>query len=228
MHTPPPSNLASNQASNPPSHQPSGFPALAWLILDADALLVDASPSALALLAANAEVLQLQGLRLQATRQLISWVYALALARAQGRCALALPRGQRLPLTLLLQRRVADTPDAGWHISLRDPDTERPDAQLVQALFGLTPCEAAVATALALGHSTDSIALGLGVQTNTVLSHIKKVLTKTGTQRQAQLVSLLLRSVAMVGPPQAPSTLANPARKCGVPAARPLQACPSR
>jgi len=203
MHTPPPSN----QTSNPHTQQTSGFLALAWLILDADALLVDASAAAVALLAANAEVLQLQGLRLQAMRQPTRWVQALAVARAQGRCALALPRGQRLPLTLLLQRHAVADGDAGWHISLRDPDAERPDAELVQALFGLTPCEAAVATALALGHSTDSIALGLGVQTNTVLSHIKKVLTKTGTQRQAQLVSLLLRSVAMVGPSPPPRPL---------------------
>ena len=172
---------------------PTGAPAPAWLTLNTDTVVLGASPTALALLAANAEVLRLQAGALCATRQPLRLVQALALARTQGRCPLALPRGQRLPLTLLIQRRIADDQHLGWHISLRDPDAERPDTQLVQALFNLTPSEAAVASALALGHGTDTIALSMGVQANTVLAHIKKVLTKTGTQRQAQLVSLLLR-----------------------------------
>lgn len=219
-------------------------PPAAWLRLDASALLDEASPAALDLLAANAEVLQLQCRRLRATRQPERLEQALLLARDQGRCPLALVRGQRLPLTLLCERLAAAGPASGWRITLRDPETEQPDAPLVQALFGLTPSEAAVATALALGHSTAEIALALGVQANTVLAHVKKVLTKTGTRRQAQLVSLLLRSVAVVqtpapgrtpdGPAARPATqpaacaaTPGPPPVCGVAGSRLATPCPS-
>lgn len=186
---------------------------LAWLHLDAGALLADTGPGALALLAANAEVLQLQCRRLRATRQPERLEQALLLAKLQGRCPLALMRSQRLPLTLLCEHWVDGDPAAGWRITLRDPEIERPDRRLLQAAFGLTPSEAEVASALALGRSTGEIARSLGVQANTVLAHVKKVLTKTGTQRQAQLVSLLLRSVAMVSTP-APTPTPTPAPAC--------------
>ena len=198
---------------------------LSWLHLDAGALLADAGPGTLALLAANAEVLQLQCRRLRATRQPERLEQALRLAKLQGRCPLALVRSQRLPLTLLCEHWAAGDLAAGWRITLRDPEAERPDRRLLQAAFGLTPSEAEVATALALGRSTGEIAQSLGVQANTVLAHVKKVLTKTGTQRQAQLVSLLLRSVVMVSG-TAPTPAPTPAPSCApeVPAAWPAVA----
>ncbi len=241
MHAPRPKLQPAASAAPIPGQQAACVAALAavpaCLILDAEARLLDASAGGHALLSANAEVLQLQGQRLRATQQPARLEQALAAARAHGRCPLALVRAQRLPLTLLCERRLPDDPDSGWHIHLRDPDTELPDTRLVQAMFKLTASEAAVAAALALGHSTSSIALSLGVQTNTVLAHVKKVLTKTGTQRQAQLVSLLLRSVAMVGvatpdapvaAPGASSLRANHPPDCGGDTPQPHQACPFR
>lgn len=214
-----------------------GTCAAVGLQLDADGLLPD-TPATQALLAAHAGVLALQGRRLRAIRQPERLEQALLLARAQGRWPLALLREQRLPLTLLCQRQLASSQFAGWHISLRDPEAERPDLLLVQALFGLTPSEAAVATALALGQSCAEIAQVLRVQPNTVLAHVKKALTKTGTQRQAQLVSLLLRSVAvapaLVAAPSAQVTrpAKPPARQplspnCGVAAELVPDSCPS-
>lgn len=112
----------------------------------------------------------------------------------------AAPRGLRLaragrwPLTLRLQR--APTPRQVL-IDIRDPYLPQPEESLLQDLFGLTPAEATVALALAQGELAGDIARARGVQPNTVNAHIKKLLLKTGTQRQSQLVALLLRSAAM-------------------------------
>lgn len=235
MHSPlPTAQDAPTALSAPPAADApaAGMLPAAWLQLDASALVVEAGTGALALLAANVEVLLLQCRRLRATRQPERLQQALLLAKLQGRCPLALVRSQRLPLTLLCEHLqagdpAAGDPAAGWRITLRDPEAERPDRRLLQALFGLTPSEAEVAGALAGGRSTGEIALLLGVQTNTVLAHVKKVLTKTGTQRQAQLVSLLLRSVAMVSstaPTPAPAPTNAPACAPGGLAARPAVA----
>ena len=79
---------------------------------------------------------------------------------------------------------------------MRDPEAASPTALSLQGLFGLTAAEAAVAVALAQGRAAEDLAGRLGVSLNTVRTHIKNVLAKTGTSRQAQLVALILGSVA--------------------------------
>jgi len=75
---------------------------------------------------------------------------------------------------------------------IHDP-TARPelDPFVVAASFDLTPAEARVAVALARGASVADIAARHAVSTHTVRSQVKSVLFKTGTGRQAELVSLL-------------------------------------
>jgi DNA-binding CsgD family transcriptional regulator len=63
-------------------------------------------------------------------------------------------------------------------------------------LFGLTRAEGAVAAALGRGSALDEIADDLGVGPATVRSHLKRILAKTGTHRQAEAAALLARSVA--------------------------------
>jgi DNA-binding CsgD family transcriptional regulator len=77
-------------------------------------------------------------------------------------------------------------------------DAERPQllADRLVALFGLTPTEAAIAVELSAGLSTDEIAPRLQIAVGTVRWHLKRILAKTGSSRQAELVALLLRSVA--------------------------------
>ena len=82
-------------------------------------------------------------------------------------------------------------------VSLRDPELEVPDPALLQGLFGLTPTEALIAAGLAQGLDSAELAHAMGVKPNTVHSHIKRVLLKSGARRQSRLVSLILRSVAM-------------------------------
>jgi len=62
-----------------------------------------------------------------------------------------------------------------------------PDAGLIAGLFDLTPAEARLAAVIAGGHA----ALRLGVTEATARTTLKRILAKTGTRRQADLVGLL-------------------------------------
>jgi DNA-binding CsgD family transcriptional regulator len=66
-----------------------------------------------------------------------------------------------------------------------------PPVELVQSLFDLTPTEARVARSLASGKTVDDIAADRGVSPNTIRTHVRGVLEKTGCARQAQVVALL-------------------------------------
>ncbi len=73
----------------------------------------------------------------------------------------------------------------------------------LRELYGFTPSEARVASMLAHGEKIGAIATSLGVQRTTVRTHLQRVLEKTGTHRQADLVRLLLmghRDLAEAGP----------------------------
>lgn len=62
--------------------------------------------------------------------------------------------------------------------------------------FSLTPTEARIAQALAKGLPPAQIAGDFGISRTTVAFHMRNIFQKTGTRRQAELVSLLLRSDA--------------------------------
>ena len=68
------------------------------------------------------------------------------------------------------------------------------DAELVERIHGLTYTEAQVATALAEGLSLAEIAQMRRCAEETVRSHIKRIFKKTGTNRQGELVKLVLAS----------------------------------
>ena len=63
--------------------------------------------------------------------------------------------------------------------------------ELIQSLFDLTAAEAKVARALVAGSSIDGIATDFNVSRNTVRTHVRGVLEKTGCRRQAEVVALL-------------------------------------
>jgi DNA-binding CsgD family transcriptional regulator len=66
-----------------------------------------------------------------------------------------------------------------------------PTAEVLQGLFDLTPAEARIARGIGLAQSVETLAALQGVSRETVRSHLKQVLAKTGLSRQAELVSLL-------------------------------------
>jgi DNA-binding NarL/FixJ family response regulator len=67
------------------------------------------------------------------------------------------------------------------------------DAAARAAAFGLTPAEMRVAQALTEGKAIAQIAYGLGVSRTTIAYHMRNIFQKTGTERQAELVALLLK-----------------------------------
>lgn len=72
-----------------------------------------------------------------------------------------------------------------------------PDRMFLAAMFGLTPAEARIASALAGGDDLAAIAASLHLSVWTVRSQLKSIFAKTGTRRQAELVRLLV-GVAML------------------------------
>jgi DNA-binding CsgD family transcriptional regulator len=68
-----------------------------------------------------------------------------------------------------------------------------PDADIISALFDLTPAEARVARAIAEGLTPAEIAERYKVSRETVRSQLKRVLLKTSTKRQGELSLLISR-----------------------------------
>ncbi|MFO1104015.1 MAG: LuxR C-terminal-related transcriptional regulator [Methylocystis sp.] len=77
-----------------------------------------------------------------------------------------------------------------------------PPVELIQSLFDLTPAEARVARNLVSGQSVDHIAEASGVSQNTIRTHVRCVLQKTGCNRQSEVVALL-SGVSLVRSPGA-------------------------
>lgn len=68
---------------------------------------------------------------------------------------------------------------------------QAPGLELVQSLFDLTPAEARVARGLVVGKTLEEIAADQSVSRNTVRTHLRGVMEKTGCNRQAEVVALL-------------------------------------
>ncbi|UPJ41120.1 helix-turn-helix transcriptional regulator [Bradyrhizobium sp. 40] len=71
--------------------------------------------------------------------------------------------------------------------------------ELLGALFDLSPAEARIASQLTDGSSIEEIAISTGLSHNTIRSQLKSVFSKTGVQRQAELVSLLGETINLPG-----------------------------
>lgn len=81
------------------------------------------------------------------------------------------------PKALIVVSDPADTPVLG-KMALHD-------------VFGLTPTEASIASALTAGHSIESAAALLGIRSGTARDHLKSAFRKLGVNRQQDLVRLL-------------------------------------
>lgn len=113
----------------------------------------------------------------------------------EGRAALTL-----LYLPLRFASRVREQTQARGRvlIAFHDPElVTRLDPRVIARLFHLTPTEAELAAALGEGRSLLQFALERGCAEQTARVHLKRVLQKTRTHRQADLVRLLLSSSAL-------------------------------
>ena len=73
-----------------------------------------------------------------------------------------------------------------------------PTAQVLQGLFDLTPAESRLAGLIGLAQTPREAALGLGISEENARTTLKRIFSKTGTRRQAELVRLL--SGSALGP----------------------------
>lgn len=73
---------------------------------------------------------------------------------------------------------------------------DRPDTHVIQMLYDLTPSEARLAAELTCGFNLNEICDHFNISYHTARSHLKIIFQKTYTNRQAELVSLILSSPA--------------------------------
>lgn len=73
-----------------------------------------------------------------------------------------------------------------------------PPEKIIGKLFGLTPTEAYLSTLLANGFTLAEAANTMDVTENTARSYSKRIFVKTGVKRQADLVRVILKSVALL------------------------------
>lgn len=160
------------------------------------------------LLLAENSVLRLEDGHLVASnvevRRKLNFEIANAIQVSRGGAAqlnevILLPRPSQLPLMFMVapvRLGVRQTHGAALAF-IFDPDyTPSLTADRVRKLFCLTDAEASLAVALCRGRTLDDIARERMVSLNTLKTQLKSVFAKTGTNRQTELVSLLLASPA--------------------------------
>ncbi|MBX9459516.1 MAG: helix-turn-helix transcriptional regulator [Rhizobium sp.] len=88
---------------------------------------------------------------------------------------------------------------AAFFIIITPIDRQRvPSSQIIQELFDLSPAESRVASLLAAGKDVRATAAALKLSPDTVRSHVKGILNKSGMSRQTDFVAAIagLRDVA--------------------------------
>lgn len=180
------------------------------VLLDRNGHVLDTNREADAILSGGSPVRLCDGrLRLVGTARR---AYAECLDRAAGdpsapaqAFAATDPAGRRVGL--LIRRTDALLPQAGivppaFVVYLDGSDDEgltaRAEATVVR-LFDLTPAEARLAVRLAQGLTLDQAASCLGVTLTTARTYCKRAMAKAGASRQADLVRLVLTSLARLG-----------------------------
>lgn len=89
--------------------------------------------------------------------------------------------------------------DAAAIIFISDPEIRGVSiVNVLMEMYGLTPAEAELAQFLSQGHSLEKAAKARHVTLNTVRSQLKQIFAKTDTNRQGELLRLILSGVASV------------------------------
>ncbi|WP_188109609.1 helix-turn-helix transcriptional regulator [Pseudohalioglobus sediminis] len=188
--------------------------AVASIILDEQARVISANPVAQALLEQQ-DGLWLKDQHLQVAgrntnRELQQAVQDIIRAQHRGEAsvvrALRVPRAAgHSPLGLLVRpvppsqgREGQSSPCAAIFIS--DPDLhESADRRALGELFELTPAECNLAILLARGLSLAEASAAQSISQHTARAQLKSIFAKTGVSRQAELVRLVIKSVASLG-----------------------------
>ena len=113
-----------------------------------------------------------------------------------------LPARRPLALVVSPTRNGASPLGRSHAVSIAFADPERapePDADLLARLYGFTAREAGVAALLLQGLSPNEAARELAMTENTVRTHIRHLFDKTGVERLADLVRLLMQGPGVRG-----------------------------
>jgi DNA-binding CsgD family transcriptional regulator len=79
-------------------------------------------------------------------------------------------------------------------VLITDPERQAPaNGDLLRELFQLTRKEAAITAKLSEGKSVEQAATELSVTYETARTHLRRIFSKTGTSRQAELLLLIAR-----------------------------------
>jgi DNA-binding CsgD family transcriptional regulator len=121
-----------------------------------------------------------------------------------GEEVVALGRPHRRPVPVLVfpldvRERFDEKAKRTAVLFVRDPERYpiRTESRWLETLFAVTPTEARLAACLSDGLSLEAAAEALGMSTATARVHLKRVFSKTGTSRQAELVRLVLSGPAL-------------------------------
>jgi DNA-binding CsgD family transcriptional regulator len=180
----------------------------ATIVVAADGHILFANPQAEALFVHSGAVCVHNG-RLGAaiqsdTARLLSLIRSasnMGEARNEPGGMMALRKVNALPLTVLVapfRVSLPGHPAPSAIVFIRDPNRLISAVAALQALFQLTPAEARIAEALANGKSLAEIAVSQRASRQTVRKQLKAIFAKTGTNRQAQCVAAILRSIAAI------------------------------
>lgn len=180
------------------------------LLCDADLAIEWCNGAAVDVLARTALVAKVAG-KLRCTRaqdgeRLRGAANAVASGAARvGRVVLIDDDGASLHLRIVLTGDAVDvapgiTDTAPLSVMLSLPDSRTHfDVDDIAALFELSPAEARLTSALAGGASITEYAQARGIATGTARVQLNRILSKTGTQRQADLVRVVHGSPARRG-----------------------------
>jgi DNA-binding CsgD family transcriptional regulator len=97
----------------------------------------------------------------------------------------------------LFSATVGDKTDGCIAVFLSDPQRSVEASEpVLRELYQLTGAETRLACELVNGRTVEEAAAVLGITINTARSHLKKIFAKTQTQRQGELVRLLMTSLS--------------------------------
>lgn len=175
---------------------------LGVLALDGDLRVVYANRAGAALLAAHDGLMVdakgiCRALDGSASQLLHDHIRRLMRGGESTTAAVALPRDdERRPLAVVVTVNEGGGPSPTPVLFLRDPERHpAPPPEMVQKLFGLTPAEARLALSLARGCDLNEAAAEHALTLSSARTYLKTIFAKTGTNRQAELVRLLLTSL---------------------------------
>lgn len=129
-----------------------------------------------------------------ATQDLYAAIDGVIAGKDVAALPLSLSDGEQ-PLALTATAAEAGESDAKVLLFVQDRKRAAlPSADMLRGLFGLTAAEAKLAQGLARGMDIPQAALESGITVNSARTYLKSIFAKTDTNRQAELVRLLLAS----------------------------------